>query len=137
MRLSSNKCLSNLCQMDDIFSWTVPESWSLEDKATVPCVYFTCIGALNINGEMKKGDKILIHFGAGGFGQTAIILALHEDCEVFTTIDTPEKRKFIKETFPSIDDNHIGNSRDTSFEQMILQETDSTGVDIVLNSLAE
>ncbi|XP_046832934.1 fatty acid synthase-like isoform X1 [Vespa crabro] len=137
MGLNPNKCISNLCQMDDIFSWTVPESWSLEDAATVPCVYSTCIGALYINGEMKKGDKILIHSGAGGVGQAAITLALHEDCEVFTTVGTPEKRKFIKETFPSIDDNHIGNSRNTSFEQMILQETDGRGVDIVLNSLSE
>lgn len=32
-------------------------------------------------------------------------------------------------------DNHIGNSRDTSFEQMILRETNGRGVDIVLNSL--
>ncbi|XP_047362716.1 fatty acid synthase-like [Vespa velutina] len=137
MGLKPNKCLSNLCQMDDIFSWTVPESWSLEDAATIPCVYSTCIDALYINGDMKKDDKILIHSGAGGVGQAAITLALHEGCEVFTTVGTSEKRKFIKDTFPSIDDNHIGNSRDTSFEQMILQETDGRGVDIVLNSLAE
>ncbi|XP_047345880.1 fatty acid synthase-like [Vespa velutina] len=45
--------------------------------------------------------------------------------------------KFNKETFPSINDNHIGNSRDTSFEKMILQQTNGAGVDIVLNSLAE
>ncbi|XP_035740323.1 fatty acid synthase-like isoform X2 [Vespa mandarinia] len=137
MGLNPNKCISNLCQMDKIFSWTVPESWSLEDAATVPCVYSTCVAALYINGEIKKGDRILIHSGAGGVGQAAITLALHEGCEIFTTVGTPEKRNFIKETFPSIDDNHIGNSRDTSFEEMILQETDGRGVDIVLNSLAE
>ncbi|XP_035742585.1 LOW QUALITY PROTEIN: fatty acid synthase-like [Vespa mandarinia] len=137
MGLNQNKCLSNLCQMDDIFSWTVPESWDLEDAATVPCVYSTCIAALYINGEMKKGDRKLIHSGAGGVGQTGVYLALHEGCEVFTTVSTSEKHKFIKETFPNIYDNHIGNSRDTSFEQMILQETDGRGVDIVLNSLAE
>nr|KAF7431538.1 hypothetical protein H0235_004462 [Vespula pensylvanica] len=95
------------------FSWTVPNRSTLEDAATAPCVYCTCIAALYINGDMQKG------------------------CEVFTTVDTPEKRKFIKETFPSIDDNHIGNSRDTSFEKMILQGTNGAGVDIVLNSLAE
>lgn len=86
---------------------------------------------------MKRGDKILIHAGSGGIGQAAINLALHEGCEVFTTVGTPEKRKFIKETFPVIDDNHIGNSRDTSFEEMILRETNGRGVDIVLNSLSE
>jgi len=56
---------------------------------------------------------------------------------VFITVGTPEKRKFIREMFPSIPDDHIGNSRDTSFEQMILKKTNGEGVDIVLNSLAE
>jgi len=86
---------------------------------------------------MKKGDKVLIHSGTGGVGQAAIHLALHEGCEVFTTVGTPEKRKFIHEIFPSIPDDHIGSSRDTSFEQMIRLKTNGDGVDIVLNSLAE
>nr|XP_050845856.1 fatty acid synthase-like isoform X1 [Vespula vulgaris] len=137
MGVNRNRCLSNLCQLDETFSWTIPESWSLEDAATVPCVYCTCIAALYINGEMQKGDKILIHAGSGGIGQAAINLALREGCEVFTTVGSLEKRKFIKQTFPSIDDYHIGNSRDTTFEKMILQQTDGAGVDIVLNSLAE
>uniref|UniRef100_A0A834UCQ7 oleoyl-[acyl-carrier-protein] hydrolase n=1 Tax=Vespula pensylvanica TaxID=30213 RepID=A0A834UCQ7_VESPE len=137
MGVKQNRCLSNFCQLDKTFSWTVPEGWTLEDAATVPCVYCTCIAALYINGVMQKGDRILIHAGSGGIGQAAINLALHEGCEVFTTVGTPEKRKFIKETFPSIDDNHIGNSRDTSFEKMVLEGTNGAGVDIVLNSLSE
>jgi NADPH:quinone reductase-like Zn-dependent oxidoreductase len=34
-------------------------------------------------------------------------------------------------------DNNIGNSRDTSFEQLIMTETNGRGVDLVLNSLSE
>jgi len=86
---------------------------------------------------MKKGDKILIHSGTGGVGQAAIHLALKEGCEVFTTVGTSDKRIFIKKMFPIILDEHIGNSRDTSFEQMIIRQTKGRGVDIVLNSLAE
>lgn len=117
--------------------WYVPDNWSLEDAATVPCVYATCYVALYQRGEMKEGDKVLIHSGTGGIGQAAIHLALHEGCEVFTTVGTPEKRKFIREMFPSIPDDHIYNSHNTNFEQMILQKTNGDGVDIVLNSLAE
>lgn len=109
----------------------------MEDAATVPCVYSTCYYALYLRGKMKKGDKVLIHSGTGGIGQAAIHLALYEGCEVFTTVGSIEKRHFIKETFPSISEDHIGNSRDTSFEQMIMQKTEGHGVDIVLNSLAE
>jgi len=90
-----------------------------------------------MKGKMKKTDKILIHSGTGAVGQAAIYLAFHEGCEIFTTVGTPEKRKFIRDTFPFIPEDHIGNSRDTSFEQMILNQTNGRGVDIVLNSLAE
>ena len=34
-------------------------------------------------------------------------------------------------------DRNIGNSRDTSFEQLIMLETNGRGVDLVLNSLSE
>lgn len=117
--------------------WIIPEEWTFEDAATVPCAYATCYYALYIRGKIKKGDTILIHSGTGAVGQAAIHLSLHEDCEVFTTVGTPEKRKFIRDTFPSIPEEHIGNSRDTSFEQMILKQTNGRGVDIVLNALAE
>jgi len=111
--------------------------WTLEEAATVPCVYSTVYLALYIYGKMKKGDKILIHSGTGGVGQAAIHLALKEECEVFTTVGTSDKRNFIKKMFPTILNEHIGNSRDTSFEQMIMLQTKGRGVDIVLNSLAE
>jgi len=122
---------------DKNFCWKVPDSWTLEEAATVPCVYSTVYLALYIYGKMKKGDKILIHSGTGGIGQAAIHLALTEGCEVFTTVGTNEKRNFIKKVFPAILDERIGNSRDTSFEQMIMQQTNGRGVNIVLNSLAE
>lgn len=64
-------------------------------------------------------------------------MALFEGCEVFTTVGTPEKKRFILEHFPQIREDHIGNSRDTSFEQMIIKQTNGQGVDIVLNSLSE
>ncbi|XP_043506116.1 fatty acid synthase-like [Polistes fuscatus] len=137
MGMNRNRCISNFCKLNETFSWTVPENWSLEDAATVPSVYCTSVAALYTYGKMKKGDKVLIHAGSGGVGQAAINLALYEGCEVFTTVSTLEKRQFIKKTFPSIDDNHIGNSRDTSFEQLVLKQTDGAGVDIVLNSLAD
>ncbi|TGZ54716.1 Fatty acid synthase [Temnothorax longispinosus] len=137
MGMCSYGGMTNICVPDEYLSWNVPDKWTMEDAATVPCVYTTCYDALYIKGKMKKGDKILIHSGTGGIGQAAIHLALHEGCEVFTTVGTVKKRQFIRETFPFIPEDHIGNSRDTSFEQMIMQRTGSRGVDIVLNSLAE
>ncbi|XP_025163360.1 fatty acid synthase-like [Harpegnathos saltator] len=137
MAICSDRGISNVVIHDHFLSWVIPDEWTFEDAATVPCVYATSCYALYEKGKMKKGDKVLIHSGTGGVGQAAIHLALHEGCEVFTTVGTLEKRQFVRETFPSILDDHIGNSRDTSFEQMILEQTHGQGVDIVLNSLAE
>lgn len=137
MGIWENRCITNMRIVDGSLCWYIPDEWTLEDAATVPCVYCTCCYGLYVKANMKKGDKILIHSATGAVGQAAIHLALHEGCEIFVTVGTPEKRKFIRETFPSIPENHIGNSRDTSFEQMIFQQTKGRGIDIVLNSLAE
>lgn len=118
-------------------TWNVPESWTLQDACTVPVVYSTVYYSFFVSVQIEKGKKILIHAGTGGIGLSAIRVALAYGLEVFTTVSTPEKRQYIREQFPAIPDSHIGNSRDTSFYDMIMTETDGAGVDYVLNSLSE
>ena len=128
--------LATTVDADERFLWPVPETWSLEEAATVPVVYATAYYALVVRGQIKKGNKVLVHSGSGGVGQAAISIALHHGCEVFTTCGTPDKRHFLKERFPQLDDAHIANSRDRTFEWAILKATKGYGVDVVLNSLA-
>ncbi|XP_011883711.1 PREDICTED: fatty acid synthase-like, partial [Vollenhovia emeryi] len=137
MGVCETDCIANVVVKNKEFCWKIPDAWTFEAAATVPCVYSTVYLALYIYGKMRKGKKVLIHSGTGGVGQAAIRLALKEGCEVFTTVGTNDKRNFIKKIFPTILEKHIENSRDTSFEQMIMRETNGRGVDIVLNSLAE
>lgn len=122
---------------DPGFSWVVPSKWSLEEASTIPVAYTTSYYALFVRGGLKPGESVLIHAGSGGVGQASISIALHAGCKVFTTVGTPEKRQFLKKMFPQLTDSNIGNSRDTSFEQLIMNETNGRGVDMVLNSLAE
>ncbi|KAJ8668386.1 hypothetical protein QAD02_010049 [Eretmocerus hayati] len=137
MGISKTTSFSNLLPANGVVTVPVPESWTLEDSATVFVAYTTAYYALHIRGGLKARDKVLIHAGSGAVGQAAIRLAIHEGCEVFTTVGTPEKREFIRNHFPQIKDDHIGNSRDTSFLDMIKKNTNGLGVDVVLNSLAE
>jgi NADPH:quinone reductase and related Zn-dependent oxidoreductases len=137
MGLTSGRSLANCCETDVEMAWEIPDQWTLEDAATVPCVYATAVYAMFICGQMQKGESILIHAGSGGVGQAAINLARYMDAEIFTTVGTPEKREFIRKTFPFIKEENIGNSRDTSFEQLVMKRTKGRGVDLVLNSLAE
>nr|WIW72532.1 fatty acid synthase [Kerria lacca] len=131
------KTMSTVLDSDIDLMWQVPDEWSLEEAATVPVVYGTVLYALLLCGRMKRGESILIHAGSGGVGQAAINVSLHYGCVIYTTVGTPEKREFIKKYFPAIPEKNIGNSRDTSFEQLVMKETNGRGVDLVLNSLAE
>ncbi|XP_065217199.1 fatty acid synthase-like [Planococcus citri] len=117
--------------------WKVPDYMTLEEAATIPAIYTTVVMAFYFKANLQKGCSVLIHAGSGGIGQAAINICLHHECEIFTTVGTPEKVQFIRKTFPQIPESHIGNSRDTSFEQLIMQQTNGRGVDVVLNSLVE
>ncbi|XP_050353258.1 fatty acid synthase-like [Nymphalis io] len=129
--------MANMVVAEKALLWGFPDEWTFEEAATVPVAYGTVYYALVMVGQIQRGESILIHAGSGGVGQAAINVALHLGCEVFTTVGTPMKRAFIKRLFPQLKDSHIGNSRDTSFEDMVRRETNGRGVDLVLNSLAD
>ncbi|EDW02934.1 fatty acid synthase [Drosophila grimshawi] len=137
MALVSAKSLATNCLANKNLLWDIPDKWSMEEASTVPCVYATVYYALLVRGQMKKGERILIHAGSGGVGQAAISVALHHGLTVFTTVGSKEKREFLLKRFPKLQARNIGNSRDTSFEQLIMRETNGHGVDLVLNSLSE
>jgi len=116
--------------------WRVPDSWTLEEAATVPLVYFTVYFAFFNTTTIKAGKKILIHSGSGGVGLAAIEVAFAYGLEVFTTVSIEEKKNFLLKRFPKLKPENIGNSRNTTFEKMVLENTQGKGVDYVLNSLS-
>lgn len=136
MGMVAARGLASTVLADEGFLWEVPEQWSLEEAATVPVAYATAYYALAVRGGMRRGDAVLVHAGSGGVGQAAIAIALHAGCDVFTTVGTPDKRAFLRQRFPKLPEDNIGNSRDTSFEQLVMRRTRGRGVDLVLNSLA-
>ncbi|XP_061715319.1 fatty acid synthase-like isoform X2 [Cydia pomonella] len=128
--------LATTVQADVTLMWEVPEQWSLEEAATVPVAYATAYYALVLRGRMQRGEAVLVHAGAGGLGQAAIAIALHAGCTVYTTVGSPSKRAYLLERFPQLPAANIANSRDSSFEHVVLRRTCGRGVDLVLNSLA-
>lgn len=128
--------MTNRLKVKNTILWDVDHDMSLEEAATIPVVYLTVYLAFFLETDIRKGKSILIHAGSGGVGLAAIQVALHYGLTVFTTVSADEKTKYLLETFPSLDPANIGNSRDTSFESLVLQRTSGRGVDFVLNSLA-
>jgi fatty acid synthase len=47
------------------------------------------------------------------------------------------QEEYLWSIFSQLTDRNIGNSRDTSFEQLVMLETNGRGVDLVLNSLTD
>lgn len=137
MGIAIQKAISNFVKPIEFFTWNVPTSWSLEQAATIPVVYSTVYLAFFISTRIKRGKKILIHAGSGGVGLAAIQVAFAYGLEVFTTVSTTEKKQFLLQKFPLLKESNIGNSRETSFYSMVMEETDGVGVDYVLNSLSE
>ena len=133
-----SKAISTTLLMPDVeFIWKVPDHWTMAEAATVPVVYVTVYYALFVRGKLRAGESVLIHAGSGGIGQAAISVCLAKGCQVFTTVGSQAKREFLLSEYPQLKESHIGNSRDLSFEEMVLRETDGRGVDLVLNSLAD
>ncbi|HWK06585.1 MAG TPA: hypothetical protein VNS58_23280 [Puia sp.] len=62
-----------------------PENISYEEAAAVPVVGITAWEALIKIGNVKKGDKVLIHAGSGGVGYMAIQLAKYLGAIVIAT----------------------------------------------------
>jgi fatty acid synthase len=114
-----------------------PDDWTLAEAATIPSAYATVYTAFFDVIQIEKGKSVLIHAGSGGVGLAAIRVAFAYGLEVFTTVSTEEKRKFLLKEFPQLKKQNIGNSRDTSFEDMIMKNTNGRGVDFVLNSLTD
>ena len=65
-----------------------PRTLSMEEAASIPLAALTAWQALVDKGQLKSGQKVLIHAGSGGVGTIAIQLAKHLGAFVATTTST-------------------------------------------------
>ncbi len=111
----------------------VPEGWSFAQAAAMPTVHLTAFYALVDLAGLVRGERVLVHAGAGGVGMAAIQLAQHLGAEVFATASAG-KWSALREL--GLDDAHIASSRSLEFGEKFLEVTGGEGMDVVLNSLA-
>ncbi|KAI0147403.1 reducing type I polyketide synthase 10 [Xylariaceae sp. FL1272] len=110
------------------------ETESFDVAATLPLVYATAIYALHHRANIRAGESVLIHSGAGGVGMAAIQIAIRAGAEVYTTVSSDAKREFLVKQF-GVKPSHIFSSTNTSFLGDLLNATLGRGVDVILNSL--
>lgn len=84
------------CLMPATHCLPVPKTLSLAEAAALPENYFTVWSNVFARGQLKAGEKFLVHGGAGGIGYTAIQLAKAFGATVFTTVAGEEKIAAVK-----------------------------------------
>jgi len=71
-----------------------PASLSFIESAAVPLAALTAYQALTTHGELKEGQKVLIHNASGGVGNFAVQIAKHLGAHVIAT-GSQAKKSFI------------------------------------------
>jgi acyl transferase domain-containing protein/acyl carrier protein len=109
-----------------------PSRTSWEEAATIPIAFLTAYYALEHVARLRRGERVLVHAGAGGVGMAAIQWAQHVGAEVIATAGSEAKRELLR----SLGVAHVLDSRALSFAEGVRRATNGEGVDVVLNSLS-
>ncbi|KAF4445617.1 polyketide synthase [Fusarium austroafricanum] len=127
-------CSTHVVSKDDLVH-RIPEGMSFEEAATVQTCFSTVVYALLDIGKMRKGTSVLVHSACGGVGLAAIQVIQMMGGDIYATVGDKRKRDYLVENH-GIPQDHIFSSRDASFLNGLMQQTDGRGVDLVLNSLS-
>lgn len=107
----------------------MPEGMSFEECAAIPEVFLTAFQALVWLGEIKKGEKVLIHAGASGVGTAAIQLAVLRGAEAFVSASAAKHR-------PCLDLGAVAafDYRNPGFWEALREATG--GTDVIIDPIA-
>jgi NADPH:quinone reductase-like Zn-dependent oxidoreductase len=101
-----------------------PNSLTMEESAAVPLVALAAWQALVNLAQLKPGQKILVHAGAGGLGSTVVQLAKHLSAYVATTAHGNDEEKL-----RGLGANEVIDYTKADFGELL------SGYDVVLDSL--
>ncbi|KAI1775109.1 polyketide synthase-like protein [Hypoxylon cercidicola] len=128
---------NNFSTIERVPVWTAHKLFPKETftlMATLPTIYSSALYAVRDRAQLRAGESILVHSGAGAFGIAVINLALRARAIVYATAGSEERRKFLVDNL-GISPTHVWNSRDDSFVAGLLAVTKGRGVDVIINSL--
>lgn len=108
-----------------------PARMSMQECAALPLVFITSWEALVDRAELKAGQTVLIHAGAGGVGHVAIQLARHLGARVAVTVGDEHKAAFAQDL--GAEKAILYKSQD--FVQETLNWTGGKGADVVYDTV--
>ena len=102
-----------------------------EEVATLPVPLATAVHCLKGIGEVKAGDKVLIHSGASGSGSMQIQVAKAMGADVATTVRSDAKGEFAK----TLGADLVINTRKEDFVEQVKEWSGGLGADVVIDNL--
>jgi putative PIG3 family NAD(P)H quinone oxidoreductase len=106
----------------------IPKKLSFTEAAAVPEVFLTAYQTLLFEGHTETGQTALIHAGGSGVGTAAIQLARLEGIKTFVTCSGGKR-----EVCLALGATQAIDYKTEAFDEVILEETDYQGVDIILD----
>jgi NADPH:quinone reductase-like Zn-dependent oxidoreductase len=105
-----------------------PAGMSVEEGAAMPVVYLTAWHCMVVMGNLRKGERVLIHSAGGGVGTAAIQVAKIVGAETFGTASAGKHEALAKLGL----DHAIDYTRE-DFEERVRALTGGKGVHLVLD----
>ncbi|MBK8575130.1 MAG: zinc-binding dehydrogenase [Elusimicrobia bacterium] len=110
-----------------------PDPLTFDEAASLPLVFLTAWHMLVTNGNVQKGQTVLIHAGGSGVGIAAIQIAKLKGAHVITTVGSPEKGKRAK----ALGADDMIHYRETNFQQEVMRITNNRGVDLAVDHIGQ
>ncbi len=113
--------------------WVVKDDTGLkpEEVATLPVPLATGVRSVKEVGEVKAGDKVLIHSGASASGSMQIQVAKALGAHVATTVRNDANIEFAKQAGADL----VINTRKEDFVERVKAWTGGLGADVVIDNL--
>jgi NADPH2:quinone reductase len=102
---------------------------TLLESAALPETCFTVWSNVFERGQLRPGEALLVHGGASGIGTTAIQIASALGATVYATAGSDEKVALCQ----SLGAAAAVNYKTDNFLEVLQSETDSNGVDVILD----
>jgi len=106
-----------------------PHNLSMREAAALPLIFITAWEGLVDRANVRAGQKVLIHGGAGGVGHVAVQIAKARGAEVFAT-GSAHSRAAI-ESFGATPIDY----RSSTVDDYMAQHTDGEGFDVVYDTV--
>lgn len=106
----------------------IADTLSFAEASTLPIAYLTAWHMLITRAQLSAGEDVLILGSGGSVGSAGLQIAKLVGARIFATASTDEKLARAKQHGADVTINY----KDVDFSEIILEETDGRGVDVVL-----